>query len=67
MRKLMTVAVMAMLVAGAAAGCNKNKSDMNHKHATTQMAAGDDCPMCPGVQHANEDGTCPKCGMKVKG
>jgi len=65
MRKLMTVAVMGMLVAGAAVGCNNNKVD--HKHATTQMAAGDDCPMCPGVQHANADGTCPKCGMKVKG
>jgi len=44
----------------------------DHKSATTQDTmkmsdAKDDCPMCPGVQHANPDGTCPQCGMKVKG
>jgi hypothetical protein len=42
-------------------------SNMSNKKATTQTAEVDDCPMCPGVQHANADGACPKCGMKVKG
>jgi hypothetical protein len=42
-------------------------SNTNKKSSTTEMSEVDDCPMCPGVQHAKADGTCPKCGMKVKG
>jgi len=43
-------------------------SNMSHKKSsTTEVSEVDDCPMCPGVQHAKADGTCPKCGMKVKG
>ncbi len=38
-----------------------------HKKSTTATSEVDDCPMCPGVQHAKADGICPKCGMKVKG
>jgi hypothetical protein len=43
-------------------------SNTGHKKSsTTEVSEVDDCPMCPGVQHAKADGTCPKCGMKVKG
>ena len=49
-------------------GCQNNKtSDKNSSADTMKMDAGkDDCPMCPGIQHAKADGTCPECGMKVK-
>ena len=33
---------------------------------TDTMQGEDDCPHCPGVQHARADGTCPQCGAKVK-
>ena len=33
---------------------------------TDTMRGEDDCPHCPGVQHARADGTCPQCGAKVK-
>ena len=58
------VLLLALLVGSSGLlGC----SSMSHNKATTETADVDDCPMCPGVQHANADGTCPKCGMKVKG
>jgi hypothetical protein len=64
MRKLMIVTAICMMTMGAGFGCSHNKSSSD---STTQSAIHDDCPMCPGVQTANADGTCPKCGMKVKG
>ena len=66
MRNVLVVAALGMMLLGV--GCNKNKSDdMNSSDSTQKMSSmKDDCPMCPGVQHANADGTCPKCGMKVK-
>ena len=64
MRKVILLAAMGMMLMGV--GCT------DHKSATTQDTmkmsdTKDDCPFCPGVQHANPDGTCPVCGMKVKG
>jgi uncharacterized paraquat-inducible protein A len=50
-------------------GCKDSNAKMRmpwEKQSTTQMSEQDDCAMCPGVQHAKADGTCPKCGMKVK-
>jgi hypothetical protein len=69
MRNVLVVAALGMMLVGAGFGCNKNKSDdMNSSNSTQKMSSmKDDCPMCPGVQHASADGTCPKCGMKVKG
>ena len=70
MRKVMVALFGVMLVAGV--GCSKDENGKmrmpwDKKESTTQMsAAKDDCPMCPGVQTAKADGTCPKCGMKVK-
>lgn len=64
MRKLMIVTAISMMAIGAGFGCSHNKSSAD---GTTQSSIHDDCPMCPGVQTANADGTCPKCGMKVKG
>jgi hypothetical protein len=40
---------------------------MNHSGDPMKMSTTDDCAMCPGVQHADANGKCPKCGMKVKG
>jgi hypothetical protein len=75
MRKV-TVALFGLMLVGAV-GCQKDSNGKMHmpwdkKESTTQMSSGsmsaakDDCPMCPGVQTAKADGTCPKCGMKVK-
>jgi hypothetical protein len=75
MRKV-TVALFGLMLIGAV-GCTKDANGKYHpmweKKSTTQesmnssmSAAKDDCPMCPGVQTARADGTCPKCGMKVK-
>ena len=63
MRYVLMFTLMVAMTGLAGVGC----SSMSHKKATTEMSEVDDCPMCPGVQHANADGTCPKCGMKVKG
>jgi hypothetical protein len=63
MRKLMVLMVGAMLFAGGGCKNDNNDSSMDHKGA---MSNRDDCPHCPGVQHARADGTCPMCGAKVK-
>jgi hypothetical protein len=49
-------------------GCQNKDANMNDGSSQNpkMMSATDDCPHCPGVQTANADGTCPKCGMKVK-
>jgi uncharacterized paraquat-inducible protein A len=66
------VAVLGILLVGSF-GCENGKMHMPwDKKSTTQDtmsmdASKDDCPMCPGIQHAKADGTCPECGMKVKG
>jgi len=72
MRKV-TIALFGLMLIGAV-GCTKDANGKMHpmweKKSTTQesmsASAHDDCPMCPGVQTAKADGTCPKCGMKVK-
>ena len=71
MRKV-TIGLFGLMLV-AAVGCTKDSSGKWHpmweKKSTTQAsmeAAKDDCPMCPGVQTAKADGTCSKCGMKVK-
>jgi len=72
MRKV-TIALFGLMLVGAV-GCSKDENGKMHMPwdkkdkdmATTMSSAKDDCPMCPGVQTAKADGTCPKCGMKVK-
>jgi hypothetical protein len=80
MNKLLIAALGAVLF--VAVGCqNDNGSSstrttrtMNNDGTTTTtrtertdtMRGEDDCPHCPGIQHARADGTCPQCGMKVK-
>ena len=70
MRNMFVVAMLGLMVVSAF-GCKDGKMPWDKDKATTQdtmkMDATDDCPMCPGVQHADSSGKCPKCGMKVKG
>jgi hypothetical protein len=72
MRKALVLALMGMMSVAVVGGCAKDENGKWHmknpmeRSSTTQMSAKDDCPMCPGVQTARADGTCPKCGMKVK-
>jgi hypothetical protein len=71
MRKVLVVALLGMFSVAIVGGCKDSNGKMKmpwdkKDKATTQMSAKDDCPMCPGVQTAKADGTCPKCGMKVK-
>ena len=61
MRKLVVGAI--LVTAFAAAGCQDGKMPWSKKEKATTQAARDDCAMCPGVQTASADGTCPKCGM----
>ena len=69
MRQGLMVAVLGIMVVGVL-GCENGKMPWDKKSTnqdTMKMDAGkDDCPMCPGIQHAKADGTCPECGMKVK-
>ena len=72
MRNALLVAAVGIMLIGA--GCENGKmKNPFKKKATTQTSsdmkmstAKDDCPMCPGVQHADANGKCPSCGMKVK-
>jgi hypothetical protein len=64
MRKAMMIVAIGMMFASV--GCQSDKKPTTQD--TMKMSAmKDDCPMCPGIQHAKPDGTCPECGMKVKG
>lgn len=68
MSKLMIAALGAVLLVGV--GCQKDR-DMDHdmhsrSERTDTMRGADACAMCPGVQTAKADGTCPDCGMKLK-
>jgi hypothetical protein len=63
---LITATIGLLLAAGGGVGCDNNKSTDASSSAPKKMMA-DDCAMCPGQQTANSNGTCPKCGMKVKG
>ena len=68
MRQVLVAAFAGVMLIGVM-GCENGKMKNPFKKkesATTQMSAKDDCAMCPGVQTANADGACPKCGMKVK-
>jgi hypothetical protein len=62
MRSLFIAAALLFLTV---VGCKSTST--SDKNGSSMSAATDDCPMCPGIQHARADGTCPKCGMKVKG
>jgi hypothetical protein len=71
MRHMLIVAAVGIMLIGV--GCENGKmKNPFKKKATTQESelkmstAKDDCPMCPGVQHADANGKCPACGMKVK-
>ncbi len=67
MSKLFVALLGVVLVAGF--GCHDKDNDMDHnkdKTMSSSKAEMDDCAHCPGVQHANADGTCPMCKMKVK-
>ena len=65
MKIFQLLALFALLLLPLA--CAQDKS-ANHKSDTQTMStAKDDCPMCPGVQKADANGYCPKCGMKVRG
>ena len=69
MQKLIVVAALGMIFVGV--GCKDHKMPWDKK-ATTQDsmqmdAMKDDCQYCPGVQHADANGYCPKCHSKVKG
>ena len=63
MQKLFIAVVAAMLLSGV--GCKSTST--SDKNGSSMSASQDDCPMCPGIQHARADGTCQKFGMKVKG
>jgi hypothetical protein len=68
MQKLLVSAFVGLLFVGV--GCksdNMRDDDMNSRRDSKKMSMKDDCAMCPGQQTAKADGTCPKCGMKVKG
>ena len=68
MRKLLLlVAVLSITTAGVNFGCDKNKSDDTSTSGDPMKMSTDDCAMCPGVQKASANGTCPKCNMNVKG
>ena len=72
MSKLFIAVLGAAMLLGV--GCQKDRNADTNGSTTTTMrtettgtASGhDDCAMCDGVQVANADGTCPKCGHKVK-
>ena len=62
MRTLFVVLAVGMM-SFAVTGCKKDTKTMD---SSTQTMSADACPHCAGTQVANADGTCPKCGMKVK-
>ena len=79
MNKLLIAALGAVLF--VAVGCQTDNTSSRSTRTTTTrdgdtttvrtersdtMRGEDDCPHCPGVQHARADGTCPQCGAKVK-
>ncbi len=63
MRMILTATILGVLVVGGI-GCKHNKATTQETMKMDSMK--DDCPFCPGVQHADANGYCPKCGMKVK-
>ncbi len=76
MRSMLIGAVVVGLSLAGVVGCQSGGGSESRSSTTqrsrsgdakTSGATADACPMCPGVQTAKADGTCPKCGMKVKG
>jgi len=67
MRKLLMLVAVIALTGAVNVGCNKNKAEKDTSGDPMKMSTHDDCAMCPGVQTADANGKCPKCGMKVKG
>ena len=65
MRKALIAAAVGLMLIGCQ---NKNDSaDMDARSDAKMSTAKDDCNHCKGTQTAKADGTCPACGMKVKG
>ena len=67
MRRLCAVLCMASLLCVVSVGCNKESDKMDSNSSEPKMMTSDACSHCAGVQTAKADGTCPACGMKVKG
>ena len=64
MRNTLIVAAIGLMLLGCQ---NKNESqDMDASRDAKMSSTEDACPHCAGKQTATADGTCPKCGMKVK-
>ena len=59
------IACFAVAALSLAVGC-QNKSDSSMSSTkSSEMKGADECPHCPGVQHANAEGKCPVCGMPI--
>ncbi len=70
MRNVLVAAFCGMMLVGM--GCRDengnwgmHKKDRDMDNTDRMSTAKDDCAMCPGVQKASSDGTCPKCKMKL--
>ena len=61
MKRLMVAALAAALF--TVVGCQKNQGQQG---SDPKMMSGDACSMCPGVQKATAEGTCPECKMSLK-
>lgn len=67
MSKLMIAALGAVLLVGVGCQNDRNRDDVTVRtERSDTMRGADACSMCPGVQTAKADGTCPDCGMKLK-
>ena len=61
MRTTTLAAALLIAISSFGSGCASDSASRN-----ASMTASDDCAMCPGKQHASDDGRCPECGMAVK-
>ena len=61
MKRLMVAALAAALF--TVVGCQKKAAEDT---SDPKMMAQDACTMCPGVQKATAEGTCPECKMSLK-
>ena len=64
MNRFLVALLGAVLVVSV--GCqNEDKDRGGGRGGDAMKASADVCPHCPGVQKANAEGKCPKCGMSV--
>ena len=61
MKRLMVAALVAALF--TVVGCQKKGMEDG---GDPKMMSGDACSMCPGVQKATAENTCPECKMSLK-